>query len=47
MTGHATIVASTALGLSTIVNVNGTVYAFNAAAGEVDTLDWLTDTSAS
>jgi hypothetical protein len=38
-TGIATLVAPTALNLSAAVNVNGTIYAFNAAANQVVTLD--------
>ena len=38
-TGIATLVAPTALNLSAAVDVNGTIYAFNAAANQVVTLD--------
>jgi hypothetical protein len=38
-TGHTRFIAPTDSSLSSIVNVNGTVYGFDAAAGEVVTLD--------
>jgi hypothetical protein len=38
-TGQATWIASTDLGLTSIVNVNDTIYAFSVATGEVVTLD--------
>lgn len=38
-TGHATMVAPTETTLSAIVNVNDTVYAFNAWTGQVVVLD--------
>jgi len=38
-TGHTTFVAPTDTNLSTIVNVNDTIYSFDAAAGQVVTLD--------
>jgi hypothetical protein len=41
-TGAATLVASTDLGLISITDVNGTVYAFNGATNQLVTLD-LTD----
>jgi hypothetical protein len=39
VTGHATMVAPTETTLSTIVNVNDTIYAFNAWTGQVVVLD--------
>jgi hypothetical protein len=41
-TGLATPIAPTVLGLTSIVNVNDTIYAFNAAMGKVVTLDVTT-----
>jgi hypothetical protein len=41
-TGHATLIAPTDTGLSSIVNVNDTIYAFRAATGQVVTLDVTT-----
>jgi hypothetical protein len=41
-TGHARWIAPTAFGLTSIVTVNDTVYAFNAATGQVVTLDVAT-----
>jgi hypothetical protein len=38
-TGHATFVALTDTNLTSIVNVHDTIYAFDAAAGQVVTLD--------
>jgi hypothetical protein len=38
-TGHASQIAPTDLGLSTILSLNGTVYGFSGATGEVVTLD--------
>ncbi|MGI8741113.1 MAG: PEP-CTERM sorting domain-containing protein [Bryobacteraceae bacterium] len=38
-TGRATLVAPTALNLSAAIDVNGTLYAFNAAMNQVVTLD--------
>ena len=38
-TGHATMVAPTETTLSTIVNVNDRIYAFNAWTGQVVVLD--------
>jgi hypothetical protein len=39
LTGLATMIASTDLGLITIVNVNGTVYGFEGSTNQVITLD--------
>jgi hypothetical protein len=38
-TGHATLIAPTALTIGAVVGVKGTFYAFNSMAGEVDTLN--------
>src|ERR1035437_1815547 len=38
-TGHTTFVCPTDTNLTTIVNVNDTIYSFDAAAGQVVTLD--------
>jgi hypothetical protein len=38
-TGHASKVASTAMGLVTVVNLNGTVYGFSGVTNQVVTLD--------
>jgi hypothetical protein len=38
-TGHATMIAPTETTLSSIVNVNDTIYAFNASTGQVVILD--------
>jgi hypothetical protein len=38
-TGHARLVAPTDTSLTSVVNVNETIYAFNAETGEVVTLD--------
>lgn len=42
LTGVATLIAPTALNLTAVVDVNGTLYAFNAATGQVVTLDLAT-----
>lgn len=38
-TGHATLIAPTDLGLITVLNLDGTVYAFNGATNQIVTLD--------
>lgn len=39
LTGHATLVAPVPFGLTSVVNVNGTVFAFDGATSQVVTLD--------
>ena len=39
ITGHATLIAPTALTIGAVVGVNGTLYAFNNMAGQVATLN--------
>jgi PEP-CTERM motif len=38
-TGHSTFIAPTALNLTAVVNVNGTIYGFNGATHQIVTLD--------